>query len=73
VSITQLVGQCIIICRGRGSNPGHPTYSLYKVNSIHGATSQKQKKSSVEKLTNMLYVFLSAEFLGIFFVFFICR
>ena len=23
-SIAQLVGQCIIICRGRGSNPGRP-------------------------------------------------
>jgi len=30
VSITQLVGQCIIICKGRSSNPGHPTYSPYK-------------------------------------------
>lgn len=35
VSIAQLVGQCIIICRGRSSNPRHPTYSPYKVNSSH--------------------------------------
>jgi len=35
VSIAQLVGQCIIICRGRGSNPRHPTYSPYKVNFSH--------------------------------------
>jgi len=35
VSIAQLVGQCIIIGRGRGSNPGHSTYSPYKVNSNH--------------------------------------
>jgi len=27
VSIVQLVGTCIIICMGWGSNPGHPTYS----------------------------------------------
>jgi len=27
LSITQLVGTCIVICRGRSSNPGHPTYS----------------------------------------------
>jgi len=26
VSITQLAGTCIIICRTRGSNPGRPTY-----------------------------------------------
>ena len=35
VSMTQLVGQYIIICRGQGSNPGHPTYSSYKLNSSH--------------------------------------
>jgi len=35
-SLTQLVGQCIIIIRrGRGSNAGHPTYLSYKVNSSH--------------------------------------
>jgi hypothetical protein len=26
-SITQLAGIYIVICRGRGSNPRHPTYS----------------------------------------------
>jgi len=35
---TQLVRQYIIICRGPGSNPGHPTYSPYKVNSNHWTT-----------------------------------
>ena len=28
VSITQLVGQCIIICRGQGSNPEHQLIHL---------------------------------------------
>jgi len=41
VSIAQLVGQCIIICRDRGSNLGHPTYSSYKVNFSHYATDKK--------------------------------
>jgi len=27
VSIAQLAGTCIIICRGQSSNPEHPTYS----------------------------------------------
>jgi hypothetical protein len=27
VSITQLAWTCIVICRDRGSNPGHPIYS----------------------------------------------
>ena len=27
MSIALLAGTCIIICRGQGSNPGHPTYS----------------------------------------------
>jgi len=35
VSITQLIGQCIIICRDQGSKSGHLTYSPYKVNSNH--------------------------------------
>jgi len=30
VSIIQLVGQCIIICRGRSSNPGHPIIHLIR-------------------------------------------
>ena len=35
LSLTQLVGQCIIICRGRSSNLGHPTSLPYKVNFSH--------------------------------------
>jgi len=44
VTIAQLVGQYIIIYSGRGSNPGHPTYSPYKMNSN---TRLPDKKKSV--------------------------
>jgi len=35
MKITQLIGQCIVIYRGRDSNPKHLIYSSYKVNFNH--------------------------------------
>jgi len=45
VSLTQLIEQCIIICRGRCSNSRYPTYPPYKMNSINEATWLKKKLS----------------------------
>jgi hypothetical protein len=47
VSIAQLAGTCIVICRGQGSNPGHPTYSPWK-GWILAARLPDQKKKKKE-------------------------
>jgi hypothetical protein len=45
VSLTQLVGHCIIYTGGRGSNIGHPTYPPYGWNSQ--AMTKKKKIQTV--------------------------
>ena len=56
VSIAQFVGQCTIICRGRSSNPGHPTYSSYKV--ATRLPNKKKKLSTILRHLNETNIFI---------------